>query len=158
MTEDRLRMLQETPLFGGIRDDVLRYLLENVKEIVLPKDEFLFLENDVADSMYLLEAGEVAILKRWQEYYFRLNYLHAGDCIGEMSLIDLGRRSASVLAIADCRAIELTYGHLLDLYQRDLEQFAMIQMNMAREVSRRLRVADETLFQEMIKAGQYPQH
>jgi len=158
MTEDRLRMLQETPLFGGIRNDVLRFLLEKVKEIELPKGDFLFLENEVADSMYLLETGEVAILKRWQGYYYRLNYLHAGDCIGEMSLIDLGRRSASVLAITDCRAIELTYGQLLDLYERDLEQFAMIQMNMAREVSRRLRVADETLFQEMIKADQVPQH
>jgi CRP-like cAMP-binding protein len=158
MTDDRFSMLQQTPILGGVRDDALHFLLDNVSEVTISEGEFLFCENDAGNGMYVLETGQVAILKQWKGIYYRLNYLYAGDCIGEMSLIDLGRRSASVLAMTHCRAIALTHTALLDLYQRDLEQFALIQTNMARELSRRLRVADESLFQELIKADQIPQH
>ena len=40
------------------------------------------------------------------------------------------------------------------LYEKDLEQFALIQMNLGREVSRRLRLADERLFR--LKMGMLP--
>jgi len=151
-------MLQKMPIFGGIRDDILEFLLEGAAEISLSEGDFLFVENDPGNAMYVLEKGRVAILKLWGKIYYRLSYLNAGDCIGEMSLIDLGRRSASVLAMADCTAIELTSASILNLYQKDLEQFSLIQLNMSRELSSRLRIADETLFRELIKTNQIPQH
>ena len=151
-------MLQKMPIFGGIRDDILEFLLEGAAEISLSEGDFLFVENDPGNAMYVLEKGRVAILKLWGKIYYRLSYLNAGDCIGEMSLIDLGRRSASVLAMADCKAIELTSASILNLYQKDLEQFSLIQLNMSRELSSRLRIADETLFRELIKTNQIPQH
>jgi len=158
MQEERLKMLQKMPIFGGIRDDILEFLLEGAAEISLSEGDFLFVENDPGNAMYVLEKGRVAILKLWGKIYYRLSYLNAGDCIGEMSLIDLGRRSASVLAMADCKAIELTSASILNLYQKDLEQFSLIQLNMSRELSSRLRIADETLFRELIKTNQIPQH
>ena len=45
-----------------------------------------------------------------------------------------------------CSAIELTTAALFELYSTHLEQFALIQINIARELSRRLRAADEQLF------------
>lgn len=108
--------------------------------------------------MYLLEQGRVAILKLWNNSYYRLSILNAGDCIGEMSLIDLGRRSASVLAMTDCKAVELTNATLFKVYERDLEQFTLIQMNMSRELSRRLRSANDTLFQELMKSEKIAKH
>jgi hypothetical protein len=60
--------------------------------------------------------------------------------------------------MTDCKAIELKHASIFRLYQEDLEQFALIQMNISRELSRRLRVADETLFRELIKTNQIPQH
>jgi CRP-like cAMP-binding protein len=48
--------------------------------------------------------------------------------------------------VEDCVAIELSSAHLMRLYEHDLEQFALIQMNLAREMSRRLRQTDEMLF------------
>lgn len=156
--KDRLAMLSQMPLFGGIRDDVLAFLLARVREVRLAEGEFLFVENDPGDAMFVLEQGEVAILKRWHRIYYRLSYLHAGDCIGEMSMIDLGPRSASVLAMTDCTLLELSHSAVLDLYRHDLEQFASVQTNISRELSRRLRIADESLFRELIKVEQFPQH
>ena len=63
-----------------------------------------------------------------------------------MALIDLLPRSASVLAVKDCIAIALSPDSVTHLAERNLEQFALIQMNLARELSRRLRIADDRLF------------
>ena len=49
-------------------------------------------------------------------------------------------------ANGDCRALLLDSEGLLQLCEHDLEQFTLIQMNLGREVSRRLRDADEELF------------
>ena len=68
------------------------------------------------------------------------------DCFGEMALIDLFPRSASVMALSDCTAIALSPDAVHQLSERNLEQFALIQMNLGRELSRRLRVADDRLF------------
>ena len=158
MAENRLKILQDIPLLGGLRDDIVAFLLAQVRPIVLEQGDFLFVEDDPGDAMYVLETGQVAILKQWRGIYYRLNYLNAGDSIGEMSLIDLGRRSASVLAMTDCTAIELDHGALMHLYERDLEQFVLLQMNLSRELSRRLRVTDEAMFRELVRAEQIPQH
>jgi CRP/FNR family cyclic AMP-dependent transcriptional regulator len=142
----RIELLQQMPIFGAIRDDALEYLLEPAPSVVIKAGEFFFRERDPAQSMYVLEAGRVAVLKHWEGRELMLRHLEQGDCFGEMALLDLFPRSASVQAVEDCTAIELESAHLMRLYERDLEQFALIQMNIAREMSRRLRVTDELLF------------
>lgn len=142
----RIELLQQMPIFGAIRDDALEYLLEPAPSVVIKAGEFFFRERDPAQSMYVLEAGRVAVLKHWEGRELMLRHLEQGDCFGEMALLDLFPRSASVQAVEDCTAIELESAHLMRLYERDLEQFALIQMNIAREMSRRLRITDELLF------------
>jgi CRP-like cAMP-binding protein len=108
--------------------------------------EYFFREHDAADSMFVLEAGQVAVLKTWQSEESLLRTLRTGDCFGEMALMDLQPRSASVRALEDCAAVQVSAASLYRVYEHDLEQFALIQMNMGREISRRLREADERLF------------
>ncbi|HSW06873.1 Crp/Fnr family transcriptional regulator [Aquabacterium sp.] len=142
----RIELLQQMPIFGAIRDDALEFLLEPAPSVHIEAGQFFFRERDPAQSMYVLEAGRVAVLKAWEGRELMLRHLEQGDCFGEMALLDLFPRSASVRAVEDCTAIELLPDHLMRLYERDLEQFALIQMNIAREMSRRLRVTDELLF------------
>ena len=80
-----------------------------------------------------------------QEYLLRT--LKEGDCFGrKLAVMDLRPRSASVCAVEDCTAIRLSAANLYQVYAQDLKQFALIQMNMGREVSRRLRESDNRLF------------
>ena len=143
MQEQRLRMLREMPLFGGVRNDVLELILDHAAERSLAAGEVLFTEGDPGETMYLLESGELEVFRRRQNADYLISRLCAGDCVGEMSFVDLGPRSASVVAATHAQVLELTHGAVLQLYERDLEQFALIQMNMAREMSRRLRLADD---------------
>jgi CRP-like cAMP-binding protein len=93
----------------------------------------------------VLENGRAQVLKGGPGDEYVVRQVHPGDCFGEMSLIDLSPRSASVRAVEDCCAIEISTACLHAVYQRDVEQFALIEMNMGREVSRRLRESDAVL-------------
>jgi CRP/FNR family cyclic AMP-dependent transcriptional regulator len=100
----------------------------------------------------VLESGQVAVMKDWAGREMLLRHLDPGDCFGEMALLDLFPRSASVRAVDECRAMALTSGHLYRLFEHNAEQFALIQMNIGREMSRRLRDADEQLFRATMGA------
>jgi len=141
------------PIFGAISDESLKFLLERSKDVRVAKDDYFFRENDQGSSMFVLEEGRVAVLKSWVGQTQSLASLNSGDCFGEMALIEMGARSASVQATEDCTAIEVSIDILHELYQHDLEQFAIIQMNMSREVCRRLRKADDLLFQVQMQTS-----
>lgn len=152
MPASRIEVLQDMPIFGGIRADVLAVLLERSSMVGVARDDYFFHQAEPAESMYVLETGRVAVIREWAGRQYRLGELHAGDCFGEMALLDLFPRSAAVVAVEPCTAIELSTENLLALHDTDLEQFALIQMNIARELSRRLRDADERLFQAHVAA------
>jgi CRP/FNR family cyclic AMP-dependent transcriptional regulator len=149
MREARIELLQRMPVFGGIRADVLQTLLDLCPVVSMPANEYFFREHDQADSMFVIERGKVAVLKNWRGQEHLLKILEGGDCFGEMAVMDLCPRSASVRAVEDCTAIRVSATNLYRLYEHDPKQFALIQMNMGREVTRRLRESDDRLFEWM---------
>ncbi|HEX7441319.1 MAG TPA: cyclic nucleotide-binding domain-containing protein [Caldimonas sp.] len=156
MPETRIELLQGMPIFGAIREDTLRYLLEQTRSVSRRAQEFFFREGDRASGIFVLETGRARVIKEWRGRQLLRKQLGPGDCFGEMALMDLLPRSASVQASDDCTAIEITPDHLYRLFERDAEQFVLIQMNMGREVSRRLRATDEQLFRAEMAAARGP--
>jgi CRP/FNR family cyclic AMP-dependent transcriptional regulator len=146
MQQARIELLQHMPIFGGVRANTLEFLLGLCPIESVPKNEFFFREGDQADSMFVLEEGKAAVLKSWCGKDHLLRTLKQGDCFGEMAVMDLCPRSASVRAVEDCAAIRISAANLYQVYSQDLKQFALIQMNMGREVCRRLRELDNRLF------------
>ena len=146
MQQSRIETLQRMPIFGGMQPDTLEFLVESAQIREVPKNSYFFHESEVPDFIYVIESGAVSVLKSWLGKQYKIRHLGPGDCFGEMALIDLFPRSASVVAVADCTTIALSPDSVHQLFERNLEQFALIQMNMARELSRRLRVADERIF------------
>lgn len=142
----RTELLQAMPVFGAIGDEALAFLLARSQERDVAAGGWFFREGEAADAMYVLERGRVEVIKHWQSREFVLHAFAAGDCFGEMALLDLAPRSASVRAMDDCHAIEIGAAALYELCKHDAEQFALIQMNIGREVCRRLRATDDALF------------
>jgi CRP-like cAMP-binding protein len=152
MDESRLELLQGMPIFGAIRRDALAGLVEAAEIVLVPRGEFFFHEGDREASAFVLERGRVSILKTVAGREFLLRELGDGDCFGEVALIDFGARSASVVAQTDCSAIKVTAAGLRRALAQDLEQFALVYMNMARELARRLRTADDRIFEAKVEA------
>jgi len=146
MVAKRIELLQQMPIFGAIDAGTLEFLLAAAPVVRIPRGGFYFREGDPPSGMFVLEQGRVAVSKNWNAHALLLQRMGPGDCFGEMALLDLFPRSASVRAEEDCSAIELSSANLYRLFERDVAQFALIQMNIAREMSRRLRLTDEALF------------
>ncbi|MTD95894.1 cyclic nucleotide-binding domain-containing protein [Hyphomicrobium sp. xq] len=146
MQEARIELLQRMPIFGGIHADTLQFLLTFCPIVSVAANDFFFREHDQGDSMFVLELGKATVLKSWRGEDCLLQTLKEGDCFGEMAVIDHCSRSATVRAVDDCSAIRISAADLHRVYARDLKQFALIQMNMGREVCRRLREANGRLF------------
>jgi CRP/FNR family transcriptional regulator, cyclic AMP receptor protein len=153
MQAARLRILQEIPIFGGIDADSLAYLVDHAEHVRLGEGETLFEEGDLDNSVYVLEQGRVAIYRSYQGRQYKLRELAEGDCLGEMALLDCKPRSASVRALEPCSAIRISVAQMGQLYAAYPEQHALIYMNLAREVCRRLRQADQRLFINEAESG-----
>jgi len=154
MKKDLVTFLKFTPFFGGISTDVIERIISLAKHEIIKKDECFFQEHDQAQSMFVLLSGAVEVYKTWEGRQHTIAYMHQGDCFGEMSVIDHCRRSATVIALEDCEILEIGMASFSAIYQEDLKQYTMLQMNIGREVSRRLREANELLFQLKINQEQ----
>ena len=138
------------PVFGGLDAATLELLAGLAQPVAVHAGEHFFREGDESQAMYVLQSGQVEICKTWHSMSKVLRCMNAGDCFGEMALIDLFPRSASALAVEPSEALQITPPILHEVYRHDLEQFTLLQMNMGREISRRLRLIDELLFRVLM--------
>jgi len=135
--------LREIGLFGALADDVLEYLAHSLPVEVIAPGDAVFREGDQAREMFVVLSGECEVLKRGKRGgEARVALLGPGDWFGEMSILDVQPRSASVIAVAPARLLRITSEALDTLYRKDLKSYSLIVLNISRELSRRLRVAD----------------
>jgi len=140
-----LDTLASMPVFGGVSAEALEFLLQGAERIQVPRGVCYFREGQPGDIMYVLLQGGVEVRRGSDEHHEFLGRLGPGDCFGEMALLDLYPRSATVEAIEDSAALGISHNLLYDLYGHSPEPFTIVMMNLARELSRRLRAADEQL-------------
>ncbi len=143
---DLTAQLRDIGLFGGLSDQVLKSLADTLELVELAPGSVAFREGDSGREMFVLLEGEMEVLKRSKrEVEARVAVLGPNDWFGEMSILDVMPRSATVRAIAPSRLLRVTAHDLDLLYRRDLKSYTLLVLNVAREMSRRLRVADSLL-------------
>ncbi|MDA1280794.1 MAG: cyclic nucleotide-binding domain-containing protein [Chloroflexi bacterium] len=112
--EDSLR---NVPLFAGLPDEDLRDLAQAITTLQLEKGEMLFKEGDQGETAYVIESGEIEILKASQNRSVLLNVLGPGDVFGEMALLDESPRMAGARAARPTSVLAIkktTFDNLLD--------------------------------------------
>ena len=71
------------------------------------KGEVIFKEGDLGTEMFILQEGQVEILKTLQGVDEQLAVLEKGDFFGEMSLLEDLPRTASARAVSACKLIRI---------------------------------------------------
>jgi CRP-like cAMP-binding protein len=138
--------LRDIGLFGALSDEVLTHLVGTLKQLTVVPGDTLFREGEPAREMYVLLDGEVEVVKKSRQgREHRIALLGPSDCFGEMSVIDMMQRSATVRAVAPSRVLRISSEDMDALYRFDLKSYALIVLNIARDLSRRLRVTDGIL-------------
>lgn len=138
--------LRDIGLFAAISPTALQHLAARLQVLELAPGDFVFRETEPGRDFFVLRNGEVEVLKRSHSGYdARVALLGAGDWFGEMSVVDISPRSASVRATAATTVLRISAADLDSLYRMDVKSYALVTLNIARELSRRLRVADALL-------------
>ncbi len=142
-------VLREIGLFGGLDEETLEVLARELPAEQVPVGTRVVSEGDSAREMFVVVSGELEVLKRSPGgNEVRVAMLGPGSWFGEMAIVDVQPRSATVRSLAPSALLRVSAEHVDRLlYRRDLKAYSLLIMNIAREMSRRLRVADGILSQ-----------
>jgi CRP/FNR family transcriptional regulator, cyclic AMP receptor protein len=135
-------------MFGGLTDAELNIIRPSLDERHYPKDTRILSQGEPNNTVFFIVEGEISIQKHPGEAsgpVRQIAVLHEGDSFGEMELIDIQPCAASVVSLTDSIIIALTNYDLYLLSKEHLQTYTMIIINLARDISRRLRSTDELL-------------
>ena len=107
--------LKRVPLFASMPEHDLERLCEMVTEIHLKSGEQLFAEGSPGDMAYIIEEGEIEILKSSGGKNVLLAVRKSGEVIGEMSLLESAPRFASGKARTDSKLLTISHDQLDEL-------------------------------------------
>jgi CRP-like cAMP-binding protein len=142
----KMETLKASPLFANLNEDEMEMVGELCKEKTHKPGEVIFHQGDVGDSLYIVQDGEVDILREDPNGEAKvIATIGQGDFFGEMSLIDKDFRSATVAAKNEAEVLNLTNDDLHSFAKVYKNGFTLIVINIARVLSRRLRETSHRL-------------
>jgi CRP/FNR family cyclic AMP-dependent transcriptional regulator len=143
---DLKAFLVATPFFGGLSDASLDLLISMLVECRVEAGATVVAEGEPGRSMYVVHSGRVVVSKQGESgRAVRMADLGPGDFFGEMTLIEMQNRSATVVAESATVLYELTARNLYSYYKADIHAYVMVMQNINRELCRRLRRADNRI-------------
>ncbi|HWA26498.1 MAG TPA: cyclic nucleotide-binding domain-containing protein [Lacunisphaera sp.] len=144
MNPARESFLHNLPVMVGLDDAAIRYLANLAREERFPAGALIVGEGEPGNRMFFLADGHVAVVKDYgTPQPVTLARLGPGEYFGEMSLVECVARSASVVADDAVFACTLKGTDLHRLYRERPDQYGIVMLNLARDLSRRLRAIDE---------------
>jgi|GEM_PF-1480374 len=102
-----IRQLATLPLFERFGFDVLKAVAVDMRVIQVPAGRLLFSEGDVGQDLIFVRFGYLAVLLDISGHQHLLKIKSSGALIGEVSVVNHGRRTATVRAITDCQLMVL---------------------------------------------------
>jgi len=141
---DLKAFLLATPFFGGLPDGSLDLLMSMLVERRFEAGATVVAEGEPGRSMFIVKSGRLAVSKRTHAgRVIPISVLERGDFFGEMTLIEMQNRSATVIAEMPTVLYELTAKNLYACYKADIHAYVIVLQNINRELCRRLRRSDD---------------
>jgi CRP-like cAMP-binding protein len=143
---DLKAFLVATPFFGGVSDASLDLLVPMLVERRFEVGATVVAEGEPGRSMFVVHSGKLVVSELGDSgRVIRMADLAPGDFFGEMTLIEMQNRSATVVAESPTVLYELTARNLYAYYKADIHAYVMVMQNINRELCRRLRHADNRI-------------
>ena len=137
-------MLQNVPILAGLDESALNMLWQSAVESKAAPDTVIVREGDVGNRFFLVGEGLVRVCKHFGlPHEVELARFGPGEFFGEMCILETLPRSATVQAVIDTTVYSLTSLNFYHLYQAMPAQYSILVVNIARDLSRRLRHLDE---------------
>jgi CRP/FNR family cyclic AMP-dependent transcriptional regulator len=130
-------LLAQVPLFEGLSRRHLKQIAEHADEISFREREVIVEADRPGGSFFVIVEGEVKVLQKGRV----IGRAGPGEFFGEISLLDGGPRSATVVADTPVVAIRL----FKSSFDRVIKQEPKVAAKILAVVARRLRDAESTI-------------
>jgi CRP/FNR family transcriptional regulator, cyclic AMP receptor protein len=129
-----VELLRRIPLFAGLEPKELDRLGGSFKERTFQAGEKIASEGEAGAGFFVIESGEAVVDIGGHER----GRLGPGDYFGDVALIDMGARTATVIAESDLHTYGLTFWDFRPLVESD----ARIAWPLLQVMAKRLREAE----------------
>lgn len=140
-------IISQLRLFGGMTDAQRAIMFRRLELWPMEPGEFVFRKGDEPSGIYIVKRGRVDIQLVEDDTLIRKHELKVGECFGEASFMSMHRHTTTATAAEQSEVIVLSRHALLQLKRDDIALFALLMMNLARELARRLYLTDRMLLE-----------
>ena len=128
-------VLWQYSLFDGLEKEQIDSILPLMEHETFEAGTEIIVEGGHNDKVRFILDGHVAVIKGG----VILMEHKEGTVFGEMEVLDVQPVEATVKAITTTEVMTLSIDALGQIYETDLKTYSFILMNLARDISRRLR-------------------
>jgi CRP-like cAMP-binding protein len=136
--------LQQYALFGGLRPEQMASILPHMETAGYAAGEEIITEGTTNDKIRFILEGRVEVTKKG----IHIAELGEGDAFGEMEVLDVMPSIATIRVLEPTKVMSISNKTLHEIYKNDVNGFSLIIMNLARDLSRRLRKMDDREVEE----------
>ncbi|MEZ7910735.1 MAG: cyclic nucleotide-binding domain-containing protein [Propionivibrio sp.] len=137
-----LLLLRSIPLFAGLPENQVYQIARMAGVRKVPRNTTLVRVGDKTDALYVLVSGSAKVLNRDVEgREVILTLLGAGECFGEMSLIDGSPRSADVVSCEPCELLVIAKSDFAHALSENVD----LCLNIMKSLADRLREANRKI-------------
>jgi CRP-like cAMP-binding protein len=131
--------MQKYSLFGGLTEDQIDAILPTMIQEKFNPGDIILIEKTPNDKIFFIVEGRVSVIKGETT----IIDLAEGNTFGEMEVLDIMPAAATIKAVNAVTVMSISNKAFREIYKSDIKSFSLILMNLARDLSRRLRVTNE---------------
>lgn len=148
-------IISQLRLFGGVTEAQRMTIFRRLEMWLVEEGEAVFQKGDEPLYIYIVRSGKIDLRITDNDVIIHKHELRVGECFGEASLMSMHKHTATAVAAERSEIIVLSRHALIQLRHEDIDLFALLMMNLARELARRLYLTDQMLLDLAAKsAGQ----
>lgn len=114
-------------------------------QLVFQAGEKIFAQGDLGTEMFIIQDGEVQIVKHIAGESHVLSHLEKGDFFGEMAVLEALPRTADAVAVTEVRVVAINGSRFDEMLRKNPE----VAVRIIRKYSKRLREAN-TLLEKLV--------
>ena len=108
-------LLRRVPLFAALDEDDLDWIAGACATADLAQGEVVAAEGDDGDTLFVITAGELEVVKRSRSSDVPIARLGPGEIVGEMAVLEGSPRMATIRAVEPSRIIRISRDVVLEL-------------------------------------------
>jgi CRP-like cAMP-binding protein len=117
-----LSILSQIAIWGGLSDEQRSKVFKRLEVGIYKKGEYIFRKGDQPSHIYIVKKGRIDLFISDRDTVIEKETLTVGGCFGVASLMAMATHMGE-----------------------DIHLFALLMMNIAREIARRLKLTDDIL-------------